>query len=271
MELKDYKDFAIEVARGAGEILMKHYGKLQESDQDWKTQQHFKTIADDESDKYIRDRIKTEFPEHNIYSEEGKDLHRGSEYSWIIDPLDGTIPFRFGDSDHFSVCIALAREENPIVGVVYVPKREELYVGVKGQGAFCNSVKISPSLENNVNRVIMGLDYGKETSKFKRSNLAPYIEKIYSPDGIAYAMCSGCASVSLVLTASGKRHAYMALSLEPWDMAAAVVINREAGNRVTNLSGEDWDLDDESILVANPELHPKLVELLNLSKKLTTP
>ncbi len=82
------------------------------------------------------------FPDHNIYSEEQQNVDRGSEFTWVVDPLDGTIPYTFGISDHFSVSIALVKKNTPILGVIYAPKRNELYVAEKGEGAFCNDFRI---------------------------------------------------------------------------------------------------------------------------------
>lgn len=262
MEKSNYLKFAIETALLAGNaVLMRYYGKMQELE--WNAKQHFRTEVDKMSDKLIRKTIKENFPDHNIYSEEDKAINQGSELSWYVDPLDGTVPYRYGITDHFSVCIALIKGKNPIIGAVYAPKRQELYYAEQGRGAFCNNYPISLSLEENINKVIMGLDGGKETKSFKRKNLARFIEKIYSPNGITCFTASGCASVPLCLTASGKLHAYMALSLEPWDMAAAVIINKEAGGRVTNLKGKEWNINEESILISNPKLHAKLLDLLN--------
>lgn len=258
-QIADYMRFAITTAREAGNVLMKNYGKMQELE--WTAKQHFRTVVDKMSDDMIRRRIKESFPRHNVYSEENESINQNSQYTWIFDPLDGTIPYRYGTTDHFSVCIALASQKNPILGVVFAPKRGELYHAQKGKGAFCNDKRIHVSLEENINHVLMGLDGGKETGSFKRTDIIPYIEKACSPNGITCFLASGCASVPLVLTASGKLHAYTALSLEPWDMAAAAVINRESGARVTNLEGKEWETDDPSIVVANPALHKKLLEL----------
>ena len=261
MEFIEYKDFAIRVAKEAGDnVLMKYYDE--EHKQDWDTTQHFKTKVDEESDKLIRMRITETYPDHNIYSEEDKDKEQGSEYSWVVDPLDGTIGYTRKMTDHFSVCVSLAKGKDPIVGVIYAPKRNEMYWAVKGEGAYCNDEKISPSIEDKSNHVMIGFDSGKETNIFKRAVIAPYMEKLLVPNGVACTFCSGCASVPIALTASGKYDAYMALSLQPWDMAAGVVINREAGNKVTDINGKEWVLGDESILVANPNLHGKLLDIL---------
>ena len=238
LERKDeFKNFAIDCAKGAGRILMKYYGEIQESDQEWTTLQHFKTIADDESDDYIRDKIKRNYPEHSIYSEEGDDLEKDSEYSWIVDPLDGTNPFRFRMNDHFAVCIALVKDKEPIMGVLYAPKMQELYYAVQGKGSYCNGKRLKPSNEDIIKRVMIGFDSGKETDKFDRSCIAPYIQKLLSRQGVSCPYCSGCASIPMAFVASGRLHAYGALSLEPWDMTASVIINKESGNKVTTIDG----------------------------------
>ncbi len=250
-------DFAIATAKEAGDYLMSQYGKMHELE--WKLKTNFKTEVDDYNDVLIRRRIQENFPHHNIYSEEQDALlNEGSSLSWVIDPLDGTIPYRYGITDHFSVCIALVSGKTPLLGVTYAPKRNELYFAERGKGAFCNGEKIQVLDEDNINKILIGLDGGKETETFKRAALAKYEERLYSSDGVTCTLSSGCASVPLALVASGKLHAYMALSLEPWDMAAGVIINREAGAKVTNIKNEEWTLDDPSIITANPSLHRNL-------------
>jgi myo-inositol-1(or 4)-monophosphatase len=106
---------------------------------------------------------------------------------------------------------------------------------------------------------MVGLDYGKHD----RARMLPYQARLLAESGITYPVTYGCASVSLAFVASGKLHAYVALGLEPWDMAAAVVIIREAGGRVTTVDGKEWELGDRSVLAANPYLHKKLLKLLS--------
>ena len=258
--MSDYKNFAIEVAKEACQLIMERYGESH--GKDWHIATNFKIEVDRKSDELIRRRIIGKFPDHNIYSEEKNNLERKSKYTWVIDPLDGTIPYSLGISDHFGVCVSLVENKEPILGVIYAPKREELYIAEKDRGASLNSTPISVSTEDEINHVVMAVDGGKETEIFKRVAIAPFIEKLYGPDGVTSIVSYGCASVPLALTACGKMHAYIALSLEPWDMAAAVIINREAGGKVTDLKGKEWELGDASILAANKNLHKKLTEML---------
>lgn len=252
----DYREFALRTAQKAGKLLMDNYGKMQQLSYKLKT--NFKTQVDDRSDKLIRDAIAENFPNHNIYSEESHDKKTDAEFSWIIDPLDGTLPYTFGISDHFSVSIALVKDKVPIVGVIYAPKRGELYVAEQGKGAFCNNSPVHVAAIGNINKAMIGVDYGK----LEREKITCYHRKLLSENGVTYPISYGCASISLALVASGKLHGYLALKLEPWDMAAAVVLIREAGGKVTTIEGKDWKLGHVSILTANSKLHNELLSFL---------
>ena len=180
--MKNLKEFAISVAREAGELLMKNHGKIKGLE--WNSLVHFRTEVDNQSDRLIRKRIEEHYPEQNVYSEEHGGLDKNSEYSWVFDPLDGTIPYAFGVSEHFSVAIALVKGKTPMLGVINAPKRKELYIAEQGKGAFCNGSSIKVSSEEEVNHVLMGLDSGKETEHFRRDSIAPYIKRVLSPNGI---------------------------------------------------------------------------------------
>lgn len=245
-------EFAIEVAKRAGAVILDFHSRRMEPI--WTGRSHFKTAADDASEAIIREMIHARFPDHNMWSEEGGQTEKGSIYTWVWDAVDGTIPMFTGISDHFAVCGALFDGKKPILGVANAVKRGELYVGEIGQGSFCNEQQIRVSDETEISRVLMGIDSGKEN----RAAHIPYLQRAYQPDGIICTIHTGCASVPLLLVASGVMHAYLATSLEPEDMAAVVPIIREAGGTVTNLRGEEWTLGDISILAANPVLHEKL-------------
>jgi len=116
----EFLEFAIKTARLAGDnILMRDYGRI--LNLEWKDRVEFKTKIDDESDKFIRKEISEHFPDHNIISEETRDKNTRSQYSWVVDPLDGTIPFTYGFTDHFSVCIGLTREKLPVELRFFLP------------------------------------------------------------------------------------------------------------------------------------------------------
>lgn len=251
-QISELRNFAIGLAMECGQILMDEENK--QKSLEWKLKNNFKTHVDDLSDTLARKRISEAYPSHSIYSEEADAIEQKSEYSWIVDPLDGTLPYTYGISDHFSVSIALAKNKRPIIGVIYAPKRNEMYVGVEGLGATLNGKPIKVRDVSILNKIIIGFDLGK----LEREKILGIYQKLISDKGVTYPVSYGCASVALALVAKGNLDAYLSLKLEPWDMAAAVVINREAGAMVTNIDGKEWSLEDKSILVANPALHNNL-------------
>lgn len=260
-EEKQFLPFAIEIAKKAGKVLLDFQKQKRNLDPTWKSPTNFKTAADDASDTLICNAIHKRFPEHAIYSEEsGVFAKSSSEYLWIVDALDGTLGFTSDITDHFTVSIGLARGKKPIMGVLYAPKRKSLYAAYEGLGATCNGEPISVSFVEDINKVMMGIDSGKK--KGMRASHLPYFRKLMRNDGITCAFTTACATVPLALVAEGRMHAYLATALEPEDMTAAVCIIREAGGKVTNLSGKNWEIDDMSILAANPVLHRKLMRFL---------
>lgn len=249
--------FAVQCAMTAGSIQMEYYEKAHR--REWKSETDFKTEVDDRCDALIRENIHQRFPNDTIYSEETATYSGTSTRSWVVDPLDGTFMYEAGIGDQFGVAIALEIRNEPILGVLYFPKRDELYTAEKGQGAFCNGDPIRVSGLNNLRQVKMGVNHGK----LGRGRLLRPLKKLWAKDGVTVCILLACATAPLAFTAAGRLHAYMAIGLEPWDMAAAVIIIREAGGKVTHLNGEEWELgDDPSILAANPALHQKLLDFL---------
>lgn len=259
--------FAIEMGRDAGRVLVEHqktwHAKADRGRQTWTDVYHFKTEADDASDALMRARIRAVYPDHNILSEEGSPLMQGSRYTWVNDGVDGTIGYWSGINDHYAVCSALCEDDMPIIGVVNAVGRDhgngEFYHAAHDRGAFLNGQRIHVSNEEDVNRVLMGVDAGKRN----RQSIIPLLERLdRDQGGVGCVMRHACASVPLVLVASGKMHAYLATALEPEDMAAAVIIIQEAGGVVTTRDGRPWKIGEPSILAANPVLHAKLLEMI---------
>lgn len=248
----EFLEFAVHIAQEAGKLLLKYHKKPHA--RTYKRDNELVTRADKASDKLIRQRIMQRFPMHSIISEETDDYETGSEYKWVIDPLDGTYPFSYRHINHWGVCIALCKARVPCVGVVFAPERNEQYSAMINDGAECNGKPIRTSEEIDLKKSFIGLDVAVRIDENMQLVLNTW-------KNVKFTHSSGCASVPMCLTARGVIPGYIAAALKPWDMAAAVVINREAGNKVTNRIGEDWLLGDRSIVIANPILHPKLMKL----------
>ena len=244
------------IAREAGDIIGDAYGNIQHRIE--KSSFEFKTIIDDKVEAYLINEIQKKYPEHGIISEESPAINDKAEYLWIIDPLDGTLNFTIGVTDLFAVSIALVYQGKPIAGVIYAPLRNDFYFAAEGRGAFKNNQKITPSKCEKMETAVIAVEYGKTN----RTEILPYQQKLLGPNGAHYTYVFCNATVPLAMTAEGKLNAYFALNLDVWDMAAGVIINREAGNIVSNCRGQDWQLSDPDILVSSADFHPQLLQFL---------
>jgi myo-inositol-1(or 4)-monophosphatase len=256
-EVNRFKKFAIQAAKEAGEYILSQHGKIQEIE--YKLLTDFKTKVDDYVDQLLRNKISRQYPRHNIYSEELSPQINDSEYAWVYDPLDGTFNFTNGFLNMFSVSIGLVKGKEALMGVVNVPAMKELFWAQKGEGAYINGKKIAVSQTDDVNKAMVAMDFGK----LDRQRGVKYYNRMLAPDGVRYPAVYACTSVSMIQVANGRLDAYLASNAEPWDYAGAVPIVREAGGRVTTLEGKEWELGDETILVANPVLHDKLLRMFS--------
>jgi myo-inositol-1(or 4)-monophosphatase len=256
-ELTHCREFAIQTAETAGEILLSRHRQVQT--RSYKSLIDFKTQVDDELDKLIRQAISEQYPNHSIYSEELPSDIKDSEWAWVYDPLDGTYNFTNGIINLFSVSIGLCKGRESVMGVVNAAKMGELYFAQKGEGAYMNGKRIWVSETADIQKAMVAMDFGKED----RQQGIKYYNRMLAADGVGYPSVYACTSVSIAQVAIGRLDAYLSIRAEPWDYAGAVSVAREAGARVTTLDGKEWELGDESILVANPELHRKLLEMFS--------
>lgn len=271
--------FAVDVAQKAGAIVLDYWGKMQEII--WKSRTDFKTQADDASDKFIRESIARQYPNDSIYTEEAPAQVGNSGRAWICDPMDGTINMTRDLTDNTGVAIALVENDVPILGVNYFPKRDELYVAEMNKGAFlCNppasvfgklkwrirrffvqetfpyQKRITVSDCTDINQVVMVSNHGK----LNRHRVIPYIERLHSPKGVVVTFLWPSSVAALSFVATGQLDACIHMGSDPWDMASSVPIIREAGGKVTNLKGDEWKVDDDTMLAANPALHQLLFD-----------
>jgi len=251
-------DVAIKAAKEAAKIHLKYYRK----DNFLKTKSasyDILTKADLESEKIIVKTIKKFFPGHNFLCEENKYEKTPSPYVWIIDPLDGTNNY----SHHvpiFCVSIALAKNDNIILGVVYDPTRNELFHAEKGKGAFLNKKKIRVTDAADFSRAIMATGFYYDRGKPMEEtldNIGKFLKK-----GIIGIRRLGSAAIDLCYVACGRFDGFWEFTLNPWDFAAGKLIVEEAGGKLTDKAGNDPGINKEYIVASNGKLHKKILDVL---------
>jgi myo-inositol-1(or 4)-monophosphatase len=255
------------MAQEAGYILMKHYGRL--STIEYKGEIDLVTAADHESEEFLRSRIAAEFPDHIVIAEEGvekNDLYNRlgrntlkEEWIWIIDPLDGTTNFAH-TFPMFSVSIGLAHKGEVVMGAVFNPYYKELFFAQQGEGATLNGAPIHVSSVNELDKalVVTGFPYDRRE---KVNKLLSYVRGfIRSSHG--FRRC-GSAALDFCNVAAGRTDGYWEEGLHPWDVAAGLLILREARGKVTNYEGREYLIPWWQTLATNGLIHDGMLEVLN--------
>ena len=253
-----WRRVAEEAARAAGRVAVAARGRVTVSS---KGLRDVVTEADYAAQAAVKGIIGAAFPDHAFLAEE-KDATPGgaSDLTWVIDPIDGTTNYSHG-VPLFCTSIALTRGGESLVGVVYDPLRDEMYAAVKGQGATLNGVSIQVSERDRLIDAIAGIEWASPQALRVDSlrRLAPLGERVMT------MRSPGAAALSLAYVALGCFDLYFNVHLQPWDTAAAALMIREAGGRVTGLRGEPWRLDSGGILASNGRLHDAALGVWGIS------
>ena len=245
----DRLDFTIKLSKKVGKILLSEWGepsKISEKS----SFQDLVTDTDKRVQEIIVSEIKKNFPGEGILAEEGID--ESSEKMWVIDPIDGTVNFAFG-LPSFSISIAYIENGDPVVGVVHIPVIGETYYAVRGKGAFKDGERISVSKRDSLKKSI-GL------SGFFRGFSGKLIEAL--EDRVIRVRMLGSIAVGVVYIAAGKADFYIAKRANPWDVAAAILILREAGGKVTDFHGKEEGIFGKQYLFSNGLVHDELLSVM---------
>lgn len=242
---------AIFAAKAAGNFSKNYFQKTQQLF--YKEQEEVFTQTDVQTEALIKDVIRKEFPKHNILGEEtGLTKESKSDYTWIIDPIDGSENFTRGIY-LYGISIALAIKNEVKIATVFNPLTNELFSAEKGKGAFLNGKPISVSQRSELSKAVI---YGTELYKSKEY-LKPLFDKVKNlriTSSSAYETC---------LVACGRIEGFVKVTTHPWGFAAANLIVEEAGGQVTNFDGSTWDTRSNKILSSNKVLHQELLDLIN--------
>ncbi|MBI2140355.1 inositol monophosphatase [Candidatus Woesearchaeota archaeon] len=253
--MKTCLNIAKKAARAAGKILLRYFGKTKNI-REKSGRRGLVSIADEESERAIIGIIKKRFPGHNIIAEESGIDHQHSPFTWHIDPLDGTTNYIFGLRD-WGTAIGLAKDDKVILGVIYFPLSDELLWAEKGKGAFLNGKRISTSKRDRLKDSLFLFESDLNKDSPLRFNLLKRIVK-----NTYKIRMTGDAVTSMRRVAEGAADGLLFLRLNDWDVAAGSLIIREAGGKVTTLSGKEWELGDKEFAASNGKIHTGLIKLI---------
>ena len=249
---------ALKAARG----LIRDFGEVEQLQVSVKGPGEFVSAANLKAEKVLRAELGKARPSYGFLMEEsgaqaGSDMH----HRWLVDPLDGTTNFLHG-IPHFAISIALERDGEIIAGLIYEPVRDEMFWAEKGAGAFHNDRRLRVSARRQLAEALIGTGI----PFVGRGDHATYLATL----GAVMAATSGVrrlgvASLDLAYVAAGRFDGYWEFNLQPWDIAAGIIIVREAGGYVTDMDGGHTMLTTGDVLAANDHVHQPLAQLLKKS------
>jgi myo-inositol-1(or 4)-monophosphatase len=251
-------ELAIRAAREAGELLRSNFGRRIEVFR--KGPIDLVTEVDLASERLIKNLITTHYPRHSVVGEEAGEggASPDAEYRWILDPLDGTTNYAHG-YPCFCVSIALHRRGEPLLGVIYDPTRDELFVAERGGGALLNNRRVRVSTTEPLGNALLSTGFPYDFTNRYFTNLDRFREFSLKSQAVRR---DGSAALDLCYVACGRFDGFWEAGLKIWDSAAAALVVTEAGGRMTDFSGKPFDPLQPECVASNGRVHDEMLAVI---------
>lgn len=246
------------IAREAGSLILNERKSFSDKKVEVKGHNDFVSYVDKSAEKLIVDELKKLLPEAGFITEEGTEKQDANPLKWVIDPLDGTTNFIHG-VPCFSVSIALLSGKEPLIGVIYEINQDEMFSSWKDGGAFLNNEKITVSSSQAVKDSLFGTGFPYYDYHLLDQYLGLFKHLMKHSHGLRRP---GSAATDLAYVASGRFDGFYEYSLSPWDVAAGVLLVREAGGVVSNFDGGDDAIFVREIIATNQGIYEEFLALL---------
>ena len=246
-------------AQKAAKGLRRDFGEVEQLQVSHKGPSDFVSAADIKAEKILRAELAKARPRFGFLCEEGGETKgEDGHHRWIIDPIDGTTNFLHG-IPHFAISVGLEMDGEIIAGLIYNPITDEMFYAEKGKGAFLNDKRLRVSSRNNLldSVIATGIPF------HGRPGHKPFLKQLERVmGGVAGIRRMGAASLDLAYVAAGRCDGFWEVGLQPWDIAAGIILVREAGGYITEIDGGKNALYTGNVLAANPKLHKQLSDIL---------
>jgi myo-inositol-1(or 4)-monophosphatase len=249
---------AVQAARAAGAIQRRFYGKPLNIELKEGNSLNLVTQVDKLCEKTALSLLKRRFPSHGLWGEESGGAPRARGFTWVVDPLDGTTNFTHG-YPFFCCSVALLKDGRPVAAAVHDELRKETFSAEQGAGAALNGrrIRVSPTASLSKALLCTGFAYHVHETGYNLENFKRFILK---SQGVRR---DGSAALNLSYVAAGRFDGFWERGIQAWDMAAGVLLVREAGGTVTDVTGSPYDLLKQNVLATNGGLHPAMLEILS--------
>ncbi|MBL0691283.1 MAG: inositol monophosphatase [SAR324 cluster bacterium] len=250
------KDFLLKLIVSAGNMAKDFFYDRDSLKIDKKDHQDFVTKADKEVEIFITNQILSRFPQDEVFGEESQVSPTQEKNIWVVDPIDGTLPFLVG-LPNWCVSIALVRNGTPVLGAVFDPNLNELFWGLTGLGSFLNETKITINKKTSLDFGMVGCGHSARSSQ---TDYLAVVAKILDKGGMIYK--SGSGALMICYAATNRLTAYFEMHMNSWDVAAGLVIAKEAGFKVSNFTAGDWLKKGNPLLIAPNKIYNEIYPLI---------
>lgn len=250
-------NIATTAARNASRIIIRSLDRLDTIKISEKHHNDFVTEIDQQSEQEIIATIRKSYPDHAIWGEEGGQSGK-SDYTWIIDPIDGTTNFLHGHP-HFSISIGIQYKDKIEHGLIYDPLRQELFTATRGGGAFLNDRRIRVGTRKSLTGSLIATGFNSKTIGYLPQYLKILSKLLPEAAGVRR---SGSAALDFAYVAAGRVDGFWEFTLSPWDMAAGLLLVKEAGGWVTDFDEKENYFSTGNVIAANQKIHKLLLQII---------
>ncbi|HEY3323959.1 MAG TPA: inositol monophosphatase family protein [Planctomycetota bacterium] len=262
----DLQQQIMSVVRDAGKLSLRWFEGAERNEVSYKGETDLVTVADREVEAFLRKRLHEIMPEAGMVGEEGTDTRGSGGWHFVVDPIDGTTNFVHG-LPFYSVSLALKDEKETVLGIVYAPALDWTFHAALGGGAWMSKTgeadrKLHVSKTPKLIKAVAATGFACVRARAKQDNLPIFNDAIYRLQGVRRL---GSAALDLCMVADGKLDLYWEMGIQPWDIAAGILILREAGGRATDLLGGDAAETRKEVLASNALVHDEFLDVLRRS------
>ena len=251
----------VKACRKASKTLIRDFGEIENLQVSLKGPGDYVSASDKKVEKILVEELQKARPEYSILSEEiGEINNKDKSSKWIIDPIDGTNNFLHG-IPHFAISIGLELNKEIVSGIIYDPIKDEMFTAEKGNGAFINNHRIRVSARSKLKDCIIFTSGPKYGSADKELSMKEYNK--FSAEVITPIRKLGSGALDMAYVAAGRCDGFWSRNLNYWDIAAGIILVKEAGGFVTDFNGENQYIKNKTVLATNSKINKEMIEVLN--------
>ena len=249
----------VKACRKASKTVIRDFGEIENLQVSLKGPGDFVTNCDKKVEKILIDELLKARPSYSILSEEIGEINNDDSFKWIIDPIDGTSNFLHG-VPHFAISVGLEHNKEIICGIIYDPIKDEMFTAEKGNGSYLNNQRMRVSSRSKLEDCMIFTGGPRRDSKDRDLALKEYNK--FSLKVLVPIRKLGSAALDMAYVAAGRCDGFWQRNLNYWDIAAGIILVKEAGGFVTDFNGENEYIQNKTILATNAKINKEMIEVL---------